>query len=494
MATAPIPQAIQNLPDPMASFKADEAKYDQQAEQVNKEQATATAALKARQAAQLQPVEQQREQMGQQFSQMLDKGPAQAPLPQNTAAHIDPKQMQDMGGIMLALAGLAGVMTRQPLMVSMRGMTGALQGLQAGDQKQFEEGYQQYKVNLDAALRQNDQKIKEFDRIVKSKEFSIREMDAQIKAMMKQNGDELGAAMVPFGDRLKHIQDQKQAVEKLRAESLKLEEVKIRLRMEAEQKAETHRHNVAVEQHQVNMEGLAKSARASTQSPAEKAATERMITAGNQIVHSVESLASLPATTSSGFFGQSKSVGIFSATKNALSNAVTDDYAQRYRVMITGIQRNLATLEAGGAATGLVGLSEKMNSVVVNAGQPLIVAMTAQAEIRQILQSALEPKIKDSRIPEERRELMKSIVDTVSNLVPFTQKDLSQLQRMQEKNPEATLEQVMRDAGRKVPGTTPQIPNAAPQQTDTKHQEAIQWAKSHPGDPRSAEILRRNGM
>jgi hypothetical protein len=130
-------------------------------------------------------------------------------------------------------------MTRQPLMVSMRGMTGALQGLQAGDQKQFEEGYQQYKVNLDAALRQNDQKIKEFDRIVKSKEFSIREMDAQIKALLRQQGDEMGSAMVPFKDRLDHIEQQRKAGEKLRAESLKLEEVKIKLRMEAERNAET---------------------------------------------------------------------------------------------------------------------------------------------------------------------------------------------------------------------------------------------------------------
>ncbi|MFN0614367.1 hypothetical protein ACK0UX_28755, partial [Bacillus anthracis] len=75
----------------------------------------------------------------------------------------------------------------------------------------------------------NDQKLRDFDRIIKGREFNLREMDSQLKALMKQQGDEIGAAMVPFNDKIKHIDAQRKTMEKVQEAATRFELEKIRL-------------------------------------------------------------------------------------------------------------------------------------------------------------------------------------------------------------------------------------------------------------------------
>lgn len=181
-----LPNEVTQLPDPMTILKQGQDKTaDLQAKQ-----AAAETDIKARQAAETAPVQQARDTAGTDLGKMLDKGPDQVALPKNEAQHMDPKQLSDHAGMMMALAGLAGAMIRAPITVALRGMTGAMQGAQAADEKQFNEGYAKYKDNLNEALKLNDEKLKDYDRVLKGKEFNVREMDAQLRNIAKKYGDE----------------------------------------------------------------------------------------------------------------------------------------------------------------------------------------------------------------------------------------------------------------------------------------------------------------
>ena len=181
---ADLPKDVTQLPDPM--IEATKQTADLQAQQQAKE-----TELRSQQQAALQPVQQQRQQAGQEYQQMLNKGPDQAPMPVNEAKHIDHQQLTDSAGSMMALAGLVGAMLGAPITVALRGMTGAMKGAQEADAEQFKEGVDKYKQNMDEALKLNEEKLAAYNRVLKGKEFNIREVDAQLKTIGEQYGDQI---------------------------------------------------------------------------------------------------------------------------------------------------------------------------------------------------------------------------------------------------------------------------------------------------------------
>ena len=206
---ADLPKEVTNLPDPM--LEATKQTADLQAQEQAKE-----ATIRAQQQAATQPVQQQRTDAGTDYKQALEKGPEQAPLPVNEAKHMDPKQMSDSAGSMMALAGLVGAMLGAPITVALRGMTGAMKGVQEADEQQFKEGYQKYKDNMNEALRLNDEKLKAYDRVLKGKEFNIREIDSQLKTIGEQYGDQIMMNAKDFKTKIDQVNATAKAMENAR--------------------------------------------------------------------------------------------------------------------------------------------------------------------------------------------------------------------------------------------------------------------------------------
>jgi hypothetical protein len=206
---ADLPKEVTNLPDPM--LEATKQTADLQAQEQAKE-----ARIKAQQQTATQPVQQQRTDAGTDYKQALEKGPEQAPLPVNEAKHMDPKQMSDSAGSMMALAGLVGVMLGAPITVALRGMTGAMKGVQEADEQQFKEGMDKYKSNMDEALRLNDEKLKAYDRVLKGKEFNIREIDSQLKTIGEQYGDQIMMNANDFKTKIDQVNATAKAMENAR--------------------------------------------------------------------------------------------------------------------------------------------------------------------------------------------------------------------------------------------------------------------------------------
>jgi len=161
----------------------------------------------------------------------------------------------------------------------------------------------------------------------------------------------------------------------------------------------------------------------------------RVIQAFKQTADALVNVADLPITTGP-IFKQSQFGGLYTAPLSALNQSLSNESSQMLQTRMTGVSRGLAALEAGGAATGLVGLTKSIeNGTFIPAGAKLSVALDKMAEMRRIVDSSAEAQLNDPRLSPERKQLIKEGVEAVRQAIPFTQKDIDKAMAASKKNP-----------------------------------------------------------
>lgn len=170
----------------------------------------------------------------------------------------------------------------------------------------------------------------------------------------------------------------------------------------------------------------------------------RVVMAGNQASKDLDNIAQLPLTVSRGIFGGRKQgPSLFEAAKETLTTTMTTQEVQTYNVMATGFQRSLAAIEAIGLAPTNA-LVQQMDAVILKEGDTNLTKMQKLAQIRQIIEAGMETTLSNPRVPSETKQHIQGIVDRVRTAVPYTQRDMLKLMQMQQNNPNATLNDVLR--------------------------------------------------
>lgn len=173
----------------------------------------------------------------------------------------------------------------------------------------------------------------------------------------------------------------------------------------------------------------------------------RVATSAAEAAADLGNVVELPMTSSSGVFGGRKQgESMFSAGKETLANKMTTQEVQSYNVMSTGFQRSLASIEASGLAPSGT-LSHQMDAVIFKEGDTNLTKLHKLAQTRQIVEKGLEVALSNPRVPKDQKAQMESSLEAVRKAVPFTHKDVISLQRAQDKDPKATLKDVMQSKG-----------------------------------------------
>jgi hypothetical protein len=166
----------------------------------------------------------------------------------------------------------------------------------------------------------------------------------------------------------------------------------------------------------------------------------RIVASGNEVAAALKNITDLPVQSNAGLFGSGKpsSDGLLSAGVAGLKNSLNDDQIKTYNTMWTGVSRNLGTLETSGLATtgNLVASIDKLQFVPGDNGYN---ALRKLAEVRQITEAALEPKLEDPAVPTQQKQFISGIIDKVRQAVPYTHADLTKFKNEQTKNPELTF-------------------------------------------------------
>jgi hypothetical protein len=161
-----------------------------------------------------------------------------------------------------------------------------------------------------------------------------------------------------------------------------------------------------------------------------------MLNAGNEAAASVANLVDLPVSATSGWFKGLTSASAEHLSENikrGLAGYVNDRDARSLQISWQGIGRALATLEAAGRATGLVGLQKQAETLQPQKGDTNLNVLRSYAEIRQIVDRSVETMKSSPDVSKEQKALMDKIRDEVKTSVPWTVKDINALERGDDK-------------------------------------------------------------
>ena len=165
----------------------------------------------------------------------------------------------------------------------------------------------------------------------------------------------------------------------------------------------------------------------------------RVIQAFTQTADALQNVANLPITTGP-LFQQKQFGSLYTAPLSALNQTLSNDTSQMLQTRMTGVARGLAALESGGAATGLVGLTDSIEKgVFIPAGASLGVTLDKLGEMRRIVESSGKAQMNDPKLSPERKALIQQELDIVRTAIPFTQADVDKAMKASKKNPNVSF-------------------------------------------------------
>jgi tetratricopeptide (TPR) repeat protein len=150
---------------------------------------------------------------------------------------------------------------------------------------------------------------------------------------------------------------------------------------------------------------------------------QRAVNSLGGVASALESIKELPAGTTTGLLPnlQTKD-GLLNYVRNTLGRKVTKREAEEMNTIFTGIGRNLASIEASGAATGLSELSKQMQSgLYINSGidDPYKVAIKL-ADIKRIAVENILPAIDSGTLTPGQAESARGLINRINQAIPFT--------------------------------------------------------------------------
>jgi hypothetical protein len=182
----------------------------------------------------------------------------------------------------------------------------------------------------------------------------------------------------------------------------------------------------------------------------------RIGTAANETAKDLKNIVRQPLTVDRGLFGGRQQGGsLLSAAKETLTNKMTSQDVQSYNVLASGIQRNLASIEAAGLAPSGT-LTHQMDAMTFKDGDTNFTKLQKLAQIKQIAQAGLETTLSNPRIPKEQRAHFEDVVKQIDEAVPFDNGDLLDLQSKQEIDPNITIKDILDTKNGVKPTASPQ--------------------------------------
>jgi hypothetical protein len=154
---------------------------------------------------------------------------------------------------------------------------------------------------------------------------------------------------------------------------------------------------------------------------------QRAVNSLGGVASALESLSELPAGTTTGLFPnlQTKD-GFINYIRNNIGRKISTNEAEMMNTVFTGIGRNLASIEASGAATGLTQLANQMQSgLYINEGtdDPYRVGIKL-ADIRRIATENIRPAIESGLMPPQQAATAEALVKRIEKAIPFTTSDV----------------------------------------------------------------------
>ena len=149
---------------------------------------------------------------------------------------------------------------------------------------------------------------------------------------------------------------------------------------------------------------------------------QRAVNSLGGVASALESLKELPAGTTTGVLPnlQTKD-GFLNYVRNNVGRKISSREAEMMNTVFTGVGRNLASIEASGAATGLAELAKQMQQgLYINAGVDDAYKVAIKlADIRRVAVENILPAIKSGSMPPQQAQAAMELVRRIEQTIPF---------------------------------------------------------------------------
>lgn len=148
---------------------------------------------------------------------------------------------------------------------------------------------------------------------------------------------------------------------------------------------------------------------------------QRAVSSLGGAVSAMDAISRLPATATVGILPnlQTKD-GMFNYIRNAFGREMSANESKSVETLFTGITRNLASIEASGAATGLVGLATQMEKLIPKEGDTAFDVALKLADIRRVAVENIKPLITSGLLKQEQVDTANALVAKMEQVIPYT--------------------------------------------------------------------------
>jgi len=172
-------------------------------------------------------------------------------------------------------------------------------------------------------------------------------------------------------------------------------------------------------------ERRAKAAEKTQKATQQQFRAQTIINALGGVSSAVESISKLPAGTTSGVLPNLVSKdGMFNAVRNMAGRKMSSAESKALDTLFKGVSRNLAAIEASGAATGLVGLAQSLEALSPKAGDSTYDAAIKMADIRRVAAENVGPLITSGLLTKEQAQTAQGLVERLERAIPYTTDDV----------------------------------------------------------------------
>lgn len=176
--------------------------------------------------------------------------------------------------------------------------------------------------------------------------------------------------------------------------------------------------------------------------------TSRIVSAADLGSAALQNIMELPIGSNTGTFGVGATPGhsILQSSTDTLRNSLSSKEVQNYNTMITGLTRNLAMIESAGLMPQ-GSLTESMSAVIGREGDTESNTLHKLAEARQIIETGVKATLNNPRLPPAVAEEMKDTLARLSTAIPFTQHDVTMMDRAAKGGKKMTIQDVVNARG-----------------------------------------------
>lgn len=148
---------------------------------------------------------------------------------------------------------------------------------------------------------------------------------------------------------------------------------------------------------------------------------QRAVNALGGVTTALDAINRLPATATAGVLPNLQTRdGMFNYIRNFFGRTMSKNESKSVETLFTGITRNLAAIEASGAATGLVGLATQMEKLIPRDGDTAFDVALKLADIRRIAVENIRPLVASGLMKPEQVVEANRLITKIEQVVPYT--------------------------------------------------------------------------